>query len=127
MLESVLYFRIKRSLVEELRGLQLLKSGKQIGIRQLSDFSKERQGHVVANDGGRLQQMLLFRSESINTGGQHGLNGRRNADLFNRHRRSKGSALADECLALDQCANGFFEKNGLPSVRPIKTCLRPWR
>ena len=61
VLEGVLEIRIEPRLVEELGGLQVVESATERLVRQLGDRLQQRERHVLADDGGDLEQALVLR------------------------------------------------------------------
>ena len=75
VLERVLEVRKEPGLVEELRGLQVSQLGAHLGLRRVGDGQEQREGHVLADDGGRLEQSLGLGRQAVDARGQDGLNG----------------------------------------------------
>src|SRR5262249_52995596 len=73
MLEGVLGVRIETSLVEEFGGLQAAKSASKRLVRQVGDRLEQYPGHVLADDGGDLQEAFVFRGEPVNACREDGL------------------------------------------------------
>src|SRR5262249_35438753 len=74
VLERVLGLEAESRLVEKLALLQDDQYLEKEVLRSADHFAQQRQGHVLANDGGGGQDALLFRLKSIKTGAQHVLN-----------------------------------------------------
>lgn len=60
VLERVLQVGEEARLVEEFRCLKMAETASQLILSQAGDTLQERQGHVLADHGGRLQQALLL-------------------------------------------------------------------
>ena len=75
MLERVLTLGKQARLVEELRGLEAARLRCRLG-GQLGNRLQQRQGHLMANHGRRLEQALGLGGQPVNAGGEHGLDRR---------------------------------------------------
>ena len=75
MLEAIFEIRKQSRLVDELGGLQAVEPTTKRLFRQLSDRPEQGERHALADDGGDLQQMLVFRRKPVDASRQHHLNG----------------------------------------------------
>jgi hypothetical protein len=64
VLERVLEVGKEPGLVEELRGLKVGELGADLGLRRVGDGQEQRDGHVLADDGGGLEQSLGLRPQA---------------------------------------------------------------
>jgi len=74
VLERVLQVREEPGLVEELRGLEVSQLGAHLVLRRVSNGQEQRHGHVLADDGGGLEQSLGLGPQAVDARGQDGLN-----------------------------------------------------
>src|SRR5262249_40880027 len=65
VLEGVLQIRIEPGLVQELGGLQMIQTATQRLLGQLRDRLEQREWHVLADDGGDLQETFVLRMEPV--------------------------------------------------------------
>ena len=73
VLEHVLEIREEPGLVEKLRSLEAGQLGAYLGLRRIGDGQEQRQGHVLADDRGRLEQSLGLGRQPVDARGQDGL------------------------------------------------------
>ena len=97
-------------LVQELCRLQVRESLLQLVLRLFGDRLQQRERHVDADHGRRLEQMLFQRRQAIDARRQDGLHGGRNLDARERFGQPIASALADEHLRFGQGADAFLEE-----------------
>jgi hypothetical protein len=69
VLEGVLEVRKEPRLIEELGGLKSGETAAERLLRFLDDGVEEREGHVLAEDGRRLQEALVLRRETVDARG----------------------------------------------------------
>ena len=74
VLERVLEVRKEPGLVEELRGLEVRQLGAHLVLRRVGNGQEQRQGHVLADDRGGLEQALGLGRQAVDARGQDGLN-----------------------------------------------------
>jgi hypothetical protein len=70
VLERVFQIREELCLAEELRLLQVLEPSPQRFLWLLRDRRQDRVGHVLADDRGPLQELLLLRRQPVDARGQ---------------------------------------------------------
>jgi hypothetical protein len=75
VLERVLEVRKEPGLVEELRGLQASQLGAHLVLRRVGNGQEQRHRHILADDGGRLEQALGLGRQAVDARGQDGLHG----------------------------------------------------
>ena len=102
VLEGVLEVRKQPRLVEELGGLQAVEPAAERLVRQLGDRLEQRERHVLADDGGDLQQALVLRGEPVDARRQHRLDRGRDLDRLDRLRQPVPAALPRQRLRLHQ-------------------------
>ena len=110
--------RNEPGLVEELSGLELDDLGAHLMLRGVDDGQEHRHGHVLADDGGGLEQPLGLGPHAIDAGGQDGLNGAGNLQLFDGPGEPVGAALAGQGRRLDQGPHTLLEEEGV-GFRPL--------
>ena len=91
VLEGVLEIREEPRLVEELGGLEVARPAAERLLRLLRDGLEEGEGHVLADDGGGLEQPLVLGREPVDAGGQDGLGRRRDLQGLRRPRQAVGA------------------------------------
>src|SRR5262249_24347191 len=114
MRERVLDLGEELRLIEELRGAQPIEPPAEGLVRELGDVLKDRTRNVVADDGGRLQQALVVRSEAVDTRRQHGLNRRWHLELVDRLHQAIPSRLADQQMRLLQRPDDLLQEERVP-------------
>ncbi len=82
VLEGVLEVREEARLVQELGGLEAADRGAQLVLAQRGRRLEQRNGHVLADHRGGLQERLVAGGQPVDAGGQHGLH--RGGDLDGR-------------------------------------------
>ena len=75
VLERVLEVREEPGLVEELRGLEPGQRGADLRLRRVGDGQEQREGDVLPDDRGRLEQPLDLGLEAVDARGENGLYG----------------------------------------------------
>jgi hypothetical protein len=110
VLERVFDFREQLGFVDEFGGLQLRQPFAEGIARHVGDCLKQRQRHVLADHGGRLQQSLVLGGEPIDARGQDRLHCGRHLNGFRRVRQPIGAGFANEGGGLDQRAHALLEK-----------------
>jgi hypothetical protein len=84
VLERELEVREEPDLVDELRSLETGQLGAHLGFRRVGNGEKQRDGHVLADDRGGLEQALFLGRQTVDARGQDGLNGGGHPKLLNR-------------------------------------------
>ena len=118
VLERVLDVRKEPDLVEELRGLEAGEIGAHIVLWRVGNGQEQRHRHVLADDGGRLEQSLGLGREAVDAGSQDGLNSGGNRQLLDGPAEPVGAAVADEGGRLHEGPHTFFEEEGI-RLRPL--------
>ena len=77
MLERVLRLREQASRVEQLGGLEPRQHAPSASAGASATACEQRERHVLADHGGRLEQALLLVRQAVDAGGQHRLDRRR--------------------------------------------------
>ena len=70
VLERVLELGEEPGLVEELGGLEVRELGAALLLRSVGDGVKQRERHVLADDGGGLEQPLVLGRQPVDARGQ---------------------------------------------------------
>ena len=113
VLEGVLEVREEARLVEELGGLEVGEAA----AERSSDCSamawRRREGHVLADDRGGLEEALVLGREPVDARGQDRLRRRRDLKGLGRLRQAIGAALARQRLGLDQRPDALLEEEGV--------------
>ena len=80
--------------------------------------------HVLADDGGRLEQALLLGRQAIDAGGQEGLHGGRHLEVSAAGTgESVGAALADQGARLHERADALLEEERI-ALGPLDQQVR---
>ena len=106
--ERVLEIWIEPGLVNELGGLQVFESTAEHFLWQIGDRLKESDRHVSADNGGDLEQSLIFRCEPVDTRCEHRLDRGRDLDRLDWLRQPIPSWLASQRLCLHQRPDGLL-------------------
>ena len=113
MLEGVLEVGEQTLLVEELGGVQVGEAAAQGVLGQIGDGRQQREGHILADDRGRLEQPLLLRREAVDAGRQDRLHGARHLDGRECPGQLVATALADQHPGLHECPHALLEEEGI--------------
>src|SRR5437899_1543562 len=108
--EGVLDFRIEPGLVEELGGPESVETTTKRVVRELGDRLKQREGHVFADNGSRLQQAFVLRGEPVDAGCQDRLDSGGHLERLERLREPIPAARTIERLRLDQCPDRLLQE-----------------
>ena len=113
MLEGVVRLGEQAGLIQELRRLQVRQAAVQRRLGQLRNGLEQRQGHLGANDGSRLQEPLLLRRQPVDACRQHGLH--RGWHLNGRQRlcQAIGPGFAHQHPGLYQGAHALLQEEGV--------------
>src|SRR5215831_4070048 len=96
MLESVLGVGEKTSLIHKLRRLQMREPPPDGILGRLRYGLEQDERNVLADDGGRLEQLLVLRRKPVDAGRQNDLDGRRNLNGMDRPSQAVRAALTRE-------------------------------
>ena len=118
VLERVLEVRKEPGLVEELRGLQVRELGAHLVLRRVGDGQEQRHGHVLADDGGGLEQSLGLGRQAVDARGQDGLHGGGDLQVLDGPGEPVGAALAGQGRRLHQGPHTLLEEEGI-RFRPL--------
>src|SRR5215831_19245165 len=118
VLERVLEVREEPDLVEELRGLETAQLGAHLFLRRVGNGEQQRDGHVLADDGSRLEQPLVIGGQAVDARGQDGLNSGGYPQLFNRPSEPVGATFTGEGARLNKGAHALLEEEWI-GVRPL--------
>ena len=116
VLEGVLEIREQAGLVEQVGGLERFESATERVIWQLGDRLEQRERHVLAHDGSRLEQAFVLRGEPVDPRGENRLDRGRDLDRLDRLRQAIPSARAIQRLRLRQRSDRFFEKERIAAL-----------
>ena len=110
VLEGVLDVGEEASLIEELDAPQVCEPSSERVLFQAGRGLKEDEGDVLADHGRGLQEAFLLRRQSVDPGGEHGLNRRRDLDVLERLREPMRAAPAGEHVCLDERPHVLLEE-----------------
>jgi hypothetical protein len=116
MLEGVFGIGKEARLVQKLCRLQMREPPLHRLLRQLRHGVEQHEGHVLADDRGRLEQLLVVRREPVDPGRQDHLHGRRDLDRLDRPGETKGPALPGERTRLHQRPNGLLQEERVAAL-----------
>ena len=114
VLERVLEVGNEPGLVEELRGLKVGELDAHLGLRRVGDGQEQREGHVLADDGGSLEQSLGLGPQAVDAGGQDGLHRGRHLDRVDRSGQGVRASLTAQGLGLHERLHGLLEEERIP-------------
>ena len=112
-------------LVEELGGLQMGEAQAEWLLRHLGHGLEECQGHLGADDGGGLQELLLLRRQPVDARRQHRLHRRRHLDTRQRLRQTIGPLVADQYLRFHQGPHALLQEERVP-LSALDQALFEW-
>jgi hypothetical protein len=110
VLEGVLELRNDAGFVDELGALQALEATPEGVLRKVGERFEECEGDVLADHRSDLHQVSVFGRESVDAGGEHGVDRRRHLDRLDWLRQPILPALTDEHVRLDEHPDGFFQE-----------------
>jgi hypothetical protein len=110
VLEGVLPLGEEARLVEELGPLELGQIAVQRLLREVGDGLEQGQGHLVADDRGRLEEVFALRRQAVDPCRQHGLDGGRHLNAREVTGQPVGPRRADQHLGLHQRPHRFLQK-----------------
>ena len=93
--------------------MQVGEAAAQGVLGQIGDGRQQREGHILADDRGRLEQPLLLRREAVDAGRQNRLHGARHRDGRERPAELVAAALADQHPGLHECPHALLEEEGI--------------
>src|SRR5262245_14622825 len=102
MLERVLQIRKQTRLVQELGRLQMREPAPKILFTQIGDGQQQRERHVLADDGGRLEQSLVVQREAVDARRENRLDRRGYLGRRGIAREPVGATATDERSRLDE-------------------------
>ena len=118
VLERVREVRDEASLVDELRRLEPLDGPRKVGLGQIGDRLEQRIRYVLADDGGRLKHLLVFRRKLVDAGRQHRAHSRWNRRALKVVRRSVRATYAHQGAHVDEAADALLEEERI-APRPF--------
>ena len=113
VLEGVLALGEEPRLIEKLGGLQVGQAAVERLLGQLGNGLQQRQGHLGANHGSRLQEALLLGWQPVDARRQHRLHGGWYLDGRQGLPQAIGPTLADQDPGLHQGAHALFQEEGI--------------
>jgi hypothetical protein len=116
VLERVLEVRKQTGLVEELGRLESVESATERLVWQVGGRLEQNEGHILANDGGDLQQALVLREEPVDARRQHRLDRGRDLDRLDRLRQPIPAGRAIQRLRLHQRPDGLFQEKRVAAL-----------
>lgn len=114
MLEGVLDLGEETRLVQELRGLERRQAAPEVLLGQLRDGLEQRQGHVLADHRGRLQEALVPGRQPVDPRRQDGLHRGRDLDRRRRLDQPVRSRVAGQDLGFHQAPHALLQEQGIP-------------
>ena len=115
--ERVLHARKEAELVEEISGLEDGEVAPDLVLRHVGDGLEQYQRHILADDGGRLQQALRLRRQAIDAWGQDGVDRGRELDALDGLDQPIRAPLARQRLGLHERADALLDEEGV-ALRP---------
>jgi hypothetical protein len=115
VLERVFQIGKQAGLVEELGRLQVEEPATQLLLGELGNGEEEGEGHVLADDRGRLEKLLVLRLQSVDPRGQDGLHSGGNVDRIDGPGESIGPTLSDQGARLHERPHAFLEEERIPA------------
>jgi hypothetical protein len=113
MREGILWLGEQAGLIEKLRRLQVGQAAVQRRLGYLGNGLEQRQGHLGANNGSRLQEPLCLRRQPVDTCCQHGLHRGRHLNGRQRLRQVVCPGRAHQHPSLHQRAHALFQEEGV--------------
>src|SRR5215471_16944541 len=110
MLEGVFEVREDARLVQELGGLETTQSPTQVVLGRVRNGLEQREGHILANDRGGLEQTLVLGRQAIDAGGEDGLRRRRDLPGLRGLGDPVRPTLPDKHLGLDERADALLQE-----------------
>ena len=83
-------------------------------VRQLGDRPEQGERHVLADDGGDLQEALVLRGEPVDASRQHHLDGSRDLDGLDRPGQAIIAGQTLQRLRFHQRPNRLFQVEWVP-------------
>ena len=117
VLERVLEIRKQPRLVEELGGLEVVEPAAERLVRQLGDRLEQRERHVLADDGGDLEEALVLRGEPVDARRQDRLDRGRDLDRLDRLRQPVAPRSPASAFVSTSVRTLSSRKNGFPRSR----------
>src|SRR5262247_4004201 len=114
MLEGVFKVREDARLVEELGRLEVTQSPTQVVLGRVGNGLQQREGHILPNDRGGLEQTLLLGRQAIDAGSEDGLRRRRDLPRLRGLGYLVRPTLPDEHLGLDKRADALLQEERIP-------------
>jgi hypothetical protein len=118
VLERVFQLGKEGRLVDELGRLEPREAVADGVLRYAGDRAEEDERDVLPDDGCRLEQRLVLRSEPVDPGSQDRLYGGRNLDGVERSGQPIGAACAGERARLGEGAHALLQEEG-NALRPL--------
>src|SRR5499425_1594803 len=114
MLEGVFEVRENARLVEEFGSLEMTQSPTQVVLGRVGNGLEQREGHILANDRGGLEQTFVLGRQAIDAGGKDGLRRRRDLPRLWGLGQPVGSTLPNEHLRLNERADALLQEERVP-------------
>src|SRR5499426_1804652 len=114
MLEGVLEVREDACLVQKLGGLEMTQRPTQVLLGRVGNGLQQREGHILPDDRGGLEQTLVLGRQAIDAGGEDGLRRRRDLPRLRRLGYPVRPTLPDEHLGLDKRADALLQEERVP-------------
>ena len=110
VLERVLALGEQADRIEQLGGLEARERCVQRVVRQLGDGLQQRERHVLADHGSRLEQTLVVGLETVDASGQDRLDRRRHPEVRQILGQTVGTAPTDQRAGLDQAPDALLQE-----------------
>src|SRR4029453_5959012 len=112
LLKCIFALGIEPHLVEELRRLEVGEAAMEVRLRQLSNGLHQRQGHLMADDGGDLEEAFVLWRQPVDTRRQHRMYRGRHLNGREGLRQAIGAWLADQYPRLHEGTDALLQEKG---------------
>ena len=114
VLEAVLEIREQPCLVEEFGSLQVIEPATERLVREIGNRLEQRERHILADDGGDLEQALVLQREPVDARRQHRLDRGWDLDGLDRLGQPIPAALSRQRFRLHQRPDRFLQEERVP-------------
>lgn len=124
VLERVSKLRVEARFVQKLGGLESAEVSSKGVIRPVGDDRQDGVRHVLADDRGGLEELLLLGRQAIDPGRQHRLRRRRDLNGAERAGQAVGATIAGQQSDLDQRSDALFKEEWVPVGSVDQECFQ---